>query len=77
MGIEEYIRDTTSFLELDKFSEKGKRKSIIKLLEKLEDRKDGVEKILTKKHGKKLKKKLKDDLRYIESQIKKGHKYLA
>lgn len=76
MGIKKFIEDAVDFLELDKFSDEGKKKSIKKLLEKLEERKDRLDKILSKKQGKKLKKKLKEDLAITELQIKKGKKHL-
>lgn len=76
MGIKEYISDNISFLELENFTENKKINVINKILYHLNNKKNNIEKILTKKHGKKLKKKLIDDLDFINSQIKKGNKYI-
>lgn len=76
MGIKKFIENATNFLDIDKFSNEGKKKSIKKLLHKLEDRKDKLDKKLSKEKDKKLKKKLKEDLAITELQIKKGKKHL-
>ncbi len=76
MGIKKFIDDVVDFLELDKFSAEGKKKSIKKLLVKLEEREERLRKIIVKKHGKKIKKKLKEDLAIAQLQIKKAKKHL-
>ncbi len=77
MGIKKFINNVVDFLDLDKFSVEGKKKSIKKLLVKLEKREERLKKIISKEHDKKAKKRLKEELAIAQHQIKKAKKHLV
>lgn len=76
MSIKKFIASVISSLNLEEFETKGKKKSIKRLLEKLELRKDILHKTAKKNLTKKEKKELKEELAIIKLQIKKGNKLL-
>lgn len=79
MGVEKFINSVKESLGLDEFKKKGKKKSIKSLLEKLNSRKEKIEKALSikvEKKDKKAVKELKEELAIISVQIKKGNKIL-
>ncbi len=76
MGIKKFIENVKESLELDKFKNKGKKKSIKRLLEKLRSRKEILDKTPRKNLDKKELKALKEEKAIISLQIKKGEKLL-
>lgn len=76
MSIKKFIESVRNSLNLDGFEEKGKKKSIKRLLEKLELRKKILNNTAKKNLTKKEKKELKEELAIITLQIKKGNKLL-
>ena len=76
MNIKKFIESVITSLNLDGFEEKGKKKSIKRLLEKLEARKNILNTTEKKNLTKKEKKELKEELAIITLQIKKGNKLL-
>jgi len=76
MSIKKFIESVISSLNLEEFEIKGKKKSIKRLLEKLELRKSILNKTTKKNLTKKEKKELKEELAIITLQIKKGNKLL-
>ena len=76
MGIKKFIESVKASLNLNEFEKTGKKKSIKRLLEKLNSRKEILNKVPKKKLGKKEKTELKEELAIISLQIKKGEKIL-
>lgn len=76
MSIKKFIASVIESLKLDGFEKSGKKKSIKRLLEKLELRKEILNNTCKKKLNKKEKKELKEELAIITLQIKKGNKIL-
>lgn len=76
MGTKKFIKSVKSFLELKDFKKAGKKKSLEKLLKKLNTRNISVTKLLETSLGKKEKKELKEDIEIISFHIKKGEKFL-
>lgn len=76
MDIKKFIENVKESLGLDGFEKTGKKKSIKRLLEKLNSRKEILNKVPKKKLGKKEKAELKEELAIISLQIKKGGKIL-
>ena len=76
MSIKKFIASVIESLKLDGFEKSGKKKSIKRLLEKLEFRKEILNNTCKKKLNKKEKKELKEELAIITLQIKKGEKIL-
>jgi len=76
MSIKKFIASVIESLKLDGFEKSGKKKSIKRLLEKLELRKEILNNTYKKKLNKKEKKELKEELAIITLQIKKGNKIL-
>ena len=76
MSIKKFIESVIASLNLEGFEKKGKRKSVKRLLEKLEARKLILSNTGKKKLQKKEKKELKEELAIITLQIKKGNKIL-
>ena len=76
MSIKKFIESVIASLNLDGFEKKGKKKSVKRLLEKLESRKQILTNTAKKKLQKKEKKELKEELAIITLQIKKGNKIL-
>ncbi len=76
MGVKKFVSGVVDFLDLDHFSAKSKKKSIVNLLNKLTTRRKKIKKELDKTTSKKEIKKLEESLELIRLQIKKGKKYL-
>ena len=76
MSIKNFIEGVKESLNLNEFEKTGKKKSVKRLLEKLNTRKEILDKVPKKKLGKKEKKELKEELAIISLQIKKGEKIL-
>ena len=76
MSVKKFIKDVITSLSLDKFEEAGKKKSIKRLLKKLESRKAKLKYTAKKKLSKKEKKELQEELEIITLQITKGKKIL-
>lgn len=76
MEFKQFVNSVIEFLNLSNFKEEKKKKSIKKLLKKLEDRKNEVKSFLEKDLNKKEKKETKEELEIINYQIKKGKKLL-
>lgn len=76
MSIKKFIESVIKSLNLEGFEKKGKKKSIKRLLEKLEARKTILLNTEKKTLKKKEKKELKEELAIISLQIKKGTKIL-
>ncbi|RRS30195.1 MAG: hypothetical protein P794_08240 [Epsilonproteobacteria bacterium (ex Lamellibrachia satsuma)] len=72
MNIKKFIENVKESLKLENFETTGKKKPIKRLLEKLEARKDILNKVPKKKLNKKEKKELEEELSIISMQIKKG-----
>jgi len=77
MSIKKFIASVIASLKLDGFKKVGKKKSIKRLLAKLESRKKTLLQTPKKKLEKKEKKALKEELAIISLQITKGEKILA
>jgi len=76
MSIKKFIESVKESLNLNEFEKTGKKKSIKRLLEKLNSRKEILDKVPKKKLEKKEKKELKEELAIISLQIEKGEKIL-
>ena len=76
MSLKKFIESVKSSLNLEGFEKKGKKKSIKRLLEKLETRKEILGEVPKKKLNKKELKELKEEKEIIALQIKKGKKLL-
>ncbi|WP_415405850.1 hypothetical protein ACLHDG_08785 [Sulfurovum sp. CS9] len=76
MSIKKFIESVKESLNLNEFEKTGKKKSVKRLLEKLNSRKEILDKVPKKKLEKKEKKELKEELAIISLQIKKGEKIL-
>lgn len=76
MGIKKFIESVKASLNLDEFEQKGKKKSIKRLLQKLESRKEILASAPKKKLNKKELEELKEEQKIIALQIKKGKKLL-
>ncbi len=76
MSIKKFIKQVKKILLLDNFEQKGKKKSLKILLEKLEARKKILRAIPRKKLDIKEKKALKEEEEILSLQIKKGKKIL-
>jgi len=76
MGVAKFISSVVKYLELDTFEKSGKKKSIKRLLKKLNAREEQMRKALASKLEKKKKKELEEELDIIMLQIKKGEKIL-
>lgn len=76
MGIGKFIQSVKESLGLESFEKTTKKKSVKNLLKKLNDKKDIIDKSLTSKPEKKVKKELEEELSIITLQIKKGEKIL-
>ena len=76
MGIKKFIENVKESLELDEFKNKGKKKSVKRLLEKLRSRKEILDKTPRENLDKKELKALKEEKAIISLQIKKGNKML-
>ena len=76
MGIKKFINSAIESLGLDDFEKTGKKKSIKRLLGKLREREESLNKKLKKDPGKKEAKELKEELAIIKLQIKKGEKIM-
>jgi len=72
MGIKKFIKNVTQSLDVDKIKISNKKKSMKKLLKKLEDRKQKLEKTILKNKDKGLV----QELDIINLHIKKGNKIL-
>ncbi|MCK5677069.1 MAG: hypothetical protein KAH72_01145, partial [Flavobacteriaceae bacterium] len=70
MSIKKFIASVIESLKLDGFEKSGKKKSIKRLLEKLQLRKEILHNTCKKKLNKKEKKELKEELAIITLQIK-------
>jgi len=77
MSIKKFIESVKESLNLDKIDEKGKKKSLERLLEKLRSRKEILDKTPKKTLDKKEKKALREEQSIINLQIKKAEKLLA
>ncbi len=77
MGIKKFIESVKESLNLGKIDEKGKKKSLERLLEKLRSRKEILDKTPKKTLDKKEKKALREEQSIINLQIKKAEKLLA
>ena len=76
MSIKKFIESVKASLSLEGFEKKGKKKSIKRLLEKLETRKEILDEVPKKKLNKKELKELKEEKEIISLQIKKGKELL-
>jgi len=76
MSIKKFIESVISSLNLEGFESKGKKKSVKRLLEKLETRKVILANTKRKSLSKEEKKALKEELAIISLQIKKGNQIL-
>lgn len=76
MSIKKFIENVVASLKLDNFEKSGKKKSIKRLLEKLEARREILAHTEKKNLSKKEKKELKEELDIITLQIKKGNALL-
>ena len=76
MATKKFIKSVKSFLELKDFKKEGKKKSLEKLLKKLNTRKISVTNLLETSLGKKEKKELKENIKIISFHIRKGKKLL-
>ena len=76
MSLKKFIESVKASLSLEEFEKKGKKKSIKRLLEKLETRKEILNEVPKKKLNKKELKELKEEKEIIALQIKKGKKLL-
>ena len=76
MNIKKFIASVIASLNLDGFEKTGKKKSIKRLLEKLEARKEILTHTEKKNLSKKERKELKEELEIITLQIKKGNAIL-
>ena len=76
MGIKKFINSAIESLGLDDFEKTGKKKSIKRLLGKLREREESLNKKLKKDPGKKEAKELNEELAIIKLQIKKGEKIM-
>ena len=76
MNIKKFIESVKTSLNLEKFENTGKKKSVKRLLEKLRSRKEILNNVPKKRLSKKEKKELKEELAIISLQIKKGEKIL-
>jgi hypothetical protein len=76
MNVKNFIISVKESLGLEDFKKSGKKKSVRKLLKKLNERQDEILESLKQKPEKKEKKELKEELEIISLQIKKGEKIL-
>jgi gamma-glutamyl phosphate reductase len=76
MNIKKFIERVITSLNLDAFDQKGKRKALKRLLEKLEARKEILQNTKKKYLTKKEKKELKEEFDIILLQIEKSRKIL-
>lgn len=76
MSIKKFINNAKESLGLDKFKKAGEKKSIKRLLKKLNSKKAILDTSTKKKLTKEEKKILKEELAIITLQIKKGEKIL-
>jgi predicted nucleic acid-binding Zn-ribbon protein len=76
VGIKKFINSAKPSLGLDDFEKTGKKKSIKRLLGKLREREETLNKKLKKDPGKKEAKELNEELAIIKLQIKKGEKIM-
>ena len=76
MNIKKFIASVIASLNLDGLEKTGKKKSIKRLLEKLEARKEILTHTEKKNLSKQEKKELKEELKIITLQIKKGNALL-
>ena len=76
MGIKKFIESVKESLGVDEFENRGKKKSVKRLLEKLRSRKEILDKTPKKNLNKKELKALKEEQAIISLQIKKGEKLL-
>jgi len=76
VGIKKFINSAIESLGLDDFEKTGKKKSIKRLLGKLREREESLNKKLKKDPGKKEAKELNEELAIIKLQIKKGEKIM-
>jgi predicted nucleic acid-binding Zn-ribbon protein len=76
VGIKKFINSAIESLGLDDFEKTGKKKSIKRLLGKLREREETLNKKLKKDPGKKEAKELNEELAIIKLQIKKGEKIM-
>lgn len=76
MNIKKFIKEVRENLQLDNFKKKDKKRSLKKLLEKLEARKKSLKSISRKKLDLKEKKSLHEDEEILSLQIKKAKKIL-
>jgi hypothetical protein len=76
VGIKKFINSAIESLGLDDFEKMGKKKSIKRLLGKLREREEILNKKLKKDPGKKEAKELNEELAIIKLQIKKGEKIM-
>ena len=77
MSIKKFIESVKASLNLNKFEQKGKKKAIKRLLQKLESRKEILARIHKKKLNKKDLKELREEQEIVDLQIKKGKKLLS
>ena len=76
MGIKKFIENVKESLNLEGFEQKGKKKSLKRLLEKMRSRKEILLKVPKKKLTKKEKKAYKEELAILTLQIEKAEKIL-
>ena len=76
MGFKKFIKTVQATLGLEEFNEEGKKKSIKRLLKKLNVRKKSLGEQLKNPQSKKEEKELQEELEIVTLQIKKGKKIL-
>ncbi len=76
MGFKKFIKNVKEFLNIDDLNTGKKKKSIKKLLNKLDNRKVEVKKLLEKDLNSREKEEALEELEIIKYQIKKGKKLL-
>ena len=76
MNIKKFIESVLYALKTDEFEKVGKKKSIKRLLKKLEARKKAINEIPRKNLSKKERKELSEEMEIISLHIKKGKKIL-
>ncbi len=76
MGFKKFIKNVKEYLNLDDFNTGKKKKSIKKLLGKLDKRKAEIKELLEKDLNSREKEEALEELEIIRYQIKKGKKLL-
>ena len=76
MSVKKFINGVMESLGLDEFKKSGKKKSVKRLLKKLNTRREKIDSALKKNVANKVRKEREEELAIISLQIKKGKKIL-